>query len=512
MIFSYFTLAVGIIISAISAYYSVMGLTTIFAAAFWPIVIMGTALEIGKITASMWLKIYWKKATVIYKLYLIPAVLMLMLLTSMGIFGGLSKAHSDQNLISGNVQSKIAVYDEKIKTAKENIEADRRQLKQMDEAVDQIMARSTTEEGASRSSAIRKAQARDRSALAKSIETNQKLITALNDEAAPIRAEVRKIENETGPIKYIAALIYGDNPDSNLLERSVRWVIIVIVIVFDPLAIILILAANSSLKIDSERKNKTETTDSSTVTTTETVTVSQKEIEISAVSEEILDDKVKSTNNFNLSDYPYLFKTPESRHPPGVEPVLPQVYKDTKSIVVTDNTLDYAQAQYDTKYTLNPTTIKLEEVTDETNINDIKQIHETDSTDDLVETVEKPRFDENQEYVHFDGKLTSIKALKETRPDLIVKDKNSSIINFGSKFPQYAFSGEFCIRTDTKPHKVYKFESKKWVNVDKNAVTIYLQNVQYIRYLINQIEAGEYHLDYLTDSEQHEITNYINRN
>jgi hypothetical protein len=430
----------------------------------------------------------------------------------MGIFGFLSKSHSDTGVTGGDVAAQIAMLDEKIKTQRDNIDTVRRALQQMDDQVNQRLARSDNEQGAERAVQIRRQQSPERAKLQKEIADAQAIISKLNEERAPIAANQRKVEADIGPIKYIAALIYGDNPDSNLLERSVRWVIIVIVIVFDPLAIILILAANSSLKIDSERKNKTETTDSSTVTTTETVTVSQKEIEISAVSEEILDDKVKSTNNFNLSDYPYLFKTPESRHPPGVEPVLPQVYKDTKSIVVTDNTLDYAQAQYDTKYTLNPTTIKLEEVTDETNINDIKQIHETDSTDDLVETVEKPRFDENQEYVHFDGKLTSIKALKETRPDLIVKDKNSSIINFGSKFPQYAFSGEFCIRTDTKPHKMYKFESKKWVNVDKNAVTIYLQNVQYIRYLINQIEAGEYHLDYLTDSEQHEITNYLNRN
>jgi hypothetical protein len=177
----------------------------------------------------------------------------------MGIFGFLSKAHIDQGLVSGDVQSKIAIYDEKIKTAKENIEADRKQLKQMDEAVDQVMARSTTEEGATKSNAIRKTQARDRTALAKSIEANQKLIGVLNDEAAPIRAEVRKVEAEVGPIKYIAALIYGDNPDTNLLEAAVRWVIILIVAVFDPLALVLILAAQQNIrwaKDDRERQEQ----------------------------------------------------------------------------------------------------------------------------------------------------------------------------------------------------------------------------------------------------------------
>jgi hypothetical protein len=166
----------------------------------------------------------------------------------MGIFGFLSKAHSDQSLVSGDVQSRIAIYDEKIKTARENIEANRKQLKQMDEAVDQVMGRSTDEKGADKAVSVRKNQSRDRVALAKDIEANQKLIATLNDEAAPIRAEVRKVEAEVGPIKYIAAFIYGDNPDANVLEKAVTWVIIIIVSVFDPLAVILLLASQYSFQ------------------------------------------------------------------------------------------------------------------------------------------------------------------------------------------------------------------------------------------------------------------------
>jgi hypothetical protein len=166
----------------------------------------------------------------------------------MGIFGFLSKAHSDQGLVSGDVAAKIAVFDEKIKTAKENIESDRKQLKQMDDAVDQIMGRSTSEQGADKSNAVRRSQQKDRAALAKDIEANQKLIASLNEERAPIAAEVRKVEAEVGPIKYIAALIYGDNPDANLLEKSVVWVILTIVFVFDPLAVLLLLASQMSFQ------------------------------------------------------------------------------------------------------------------------------------------------------------------------------------------------------------------------------------------------------------------------
>jgi hypothetical protein len=248
MILALLTFFAGISISTIAIYYSVLGLTSIFAAAFMPIVIMGTVLEVSKLVTAWWLKANWQRAPIALKSYLSLAVVVLMLITSMGIFGFLSKAHSDQGLVSGDVAAKIAVYDEKIKTAKENIEASRKQLKQMDDAVEQIMGRSTSEQGADKSNAVRRSQQKDRAALAKDIEANQKLIASLNEERAPIAAEVRKVEAEVGPIKYIAALLYGDNPDANLLEKSVVWVILTIVFVFDPLAVLLLLASQMSFQ------------------------------------------------------------------------------------------------------------------------------------------------------------------------------------------------------------------------------------------------------------------------
>jgi hypothetical protein len=243
MILAYLLLLTGLTISAVAIYYSVVGLTAIFSAAVIPIMIMGSALEVGKLVCASWLKANWERAPRFMKVYMTLAVVVLMLITSMGIFGFLSKAHNDQNLVSGDVQSKIAIYDEKIKTAKENIEADRKQLKQMDDAVDQIMARSDDAKGADKANAVRKSQQKDRVSLAKDIEINQKTISQLNDESAPIRAENRKVEAEVGPIKYIAAFIYGANPDASLLERAVTWIIIMIVIVFDPLAVIMLLAS-----------------------------------------------------------------------------------------------------------------------------------------------------------------------------------------------------------------------------------------------------------------------------
>ena len=260
MILAYLLLLTGLTISAVAIYYSVVGLTAIFSAAAIPIIIMGSALEVGKLVCASWLKSNWERAPRFMKYYMTVAVVVLMLITSMGIFGFLSKAHNDQTLVSGDVGSKIAIYDEKIKTAKENIEADRKQLKQMDEAVDQIMGRSSDEKGADKANAVRKSQQRDRSALAKDIETNQKLIATLNDEAAPIRSEVRKVEAEVGPIKYIAAFIYGVAPDASMLERAVTWIIILIVIVFDPLAVIMLLAAQMTFGWAKEQKEQDEET------------------------------------------------------------------------------------------------------------------------------------------------------------------------------------------------------------------------------------------------------------
>ena len=244
MTLAWLLLLTGLTISAVAIYYSVVGLTAIFSAAAIPIIIMGSALEVGKLVCASWLKANWERAPRFMKYYMIIAVMVLMLITSMGIFGFLSKAHNDQNLVSGDVQSKIAIYDEKIKTAKDNIDANRKALKQMDEAVDQVMGRSSDEKGAEKAVAIRRSQQKERARLQSEIAAEQKLVATISEERAPIAAEVRKVEAEVGPIKYIAKFIYGEHgADENMLEKAVTWIIILIVIVFDPLAVIMLLAA-----------------------------------------------------------------------------------------------------------------------------------------------------------------------------------------------------------------------------------------------------------------------------
>lgn len=277
-IFSLSTLALvtALILSGIAAWYSVVGLTAIFAAAVIPIIIMGGALEFAKVITTVWLHRYWDKCGRVMKIYLTTAVAVLAVVTSMGIFGYLSKAHLDQGIPTGDVAAQIQLIDEKINIQKElisserqNIQAARNTLTQMDAQLTARLDRGDSEASVERAVQIRTQQRRERTALnneisaaQKRIELSNQEIQKLNLEKAPIAASYRKIEAEVGPIKYIAALIYGDNPDTATLERAVRWVIILLIFVFDPLALMLVIAAISSYKweFDEEDTKKEEKT------------------------------------------------------------------------------------------------------------------------------------------------------------------------------------------------------------------------------------------------------------
>lgn len=246
---TYLLFATALSLSAVAAYYSIMGLVAIFAAAAVPIFIMGSLLEVSKLVVASWLYRSWKEIPKLMKSYFTTALVILMLLTSMGIFGYLSKAHLDQAIPTGDVAAKLSLIDEKIKTEKENLNASRTELNQLDQAVNQTMSRTTDANGADRAIAIRRSQQKDRTRILNEIGTAQAKIAKLNEERAPIAAEVRKVEAEVGPIKYIAQLLYGQEAqDPDFLEKAVRIVIMMIVVVFDPLAVLLLIAANWQMR------------------------------------------------------------------------------------------------------------------------------------------------------------------------------------------------------------------------------------------------------------------------
>jgi len=368
MIFGILTFLSALTISAIAIYYSVAGLAAIFAAAVIPIIVMGVALEVGKLVTAVWLHRYWDRATWWLKTYLSLAVFILMFITSMGIFGFLSKAHIEQTSMSQEQVALIETLDEKETRSQAKIERWRTELDRLmsgdnvrvdsliekeETGLDKIYARIKTEKDALRADAkfkveqqqtritqaqerrdaeiaaaekkfegsfggtkayddaVKKAKNNELSVASKAqkeilainttldedlskvegkysadlkaindrtqnlrnqantktvdidgrvvelegfIEGEQKVIDVVREEKFGYEKQYRKLEAEVGPIKYIAEFIYGEDANQNLLEAAVRWVIIIIIFVFDPLAVLLLIA--SQYTFNWHRKDK----------------------------------------------------------------------------------------------------------------------------------------------------------------------------------------------------------------------------------------------------------------
>jgi hypothetical protein len=236
----------ALLVSGCAAFFSVAGLISIFSSAPLATGIMGGSLELAKLVAASWLYRNWGTAPAALRYYFASAIVILSIITSLGIFGYLSKAHLDQNVITGSATSQLEVIDEKIATHKENINANRKALKQMDEAVDQVMGRSSDEKGADKAVALRRNQQKERGRLLAEIETEQKAVGELNEARAPIATDVRRVEAEVGPIKYVAELLYGQSTE-DMIGKSVRLVIMCLIFVFDPLAILMVIAGNMTM-------------------------------------------------------------------------------------------------------------------------------------------------------------------------------------------------------------------------------------------------------------------------
>ena len=240
---NYVALLSALAVSAVSAYYSIIGLTAIFSSQFWPIVIMGSVLEIGKLVTASWLYRNWKISPLWIKTYLTCAVALLMLITSMGIFGFLSRAHIEQTLaINSGSKDQIAIVQNRIDFDKQAIDDLDKQIAQIDAAVNKMTDRGQA------SSSLRAAdqQRKTRDTLVKRKEELVKNISEQTTNKIKLESEVRKLEAEVGPIKYIADMLY-ENSGADQLERAVRIVIILLVIVFDPLAVVLLIAANHGI-------------------------------------------------------------------------------------------------------------------------------------------------------------------------------------------------------------------------------------------------------------------------
>ena len=231
-------------ISIIAAGYSIIGLATLFAGAAVPIIAMGSALEIGKLVAASWLYQNWRSdVPKLLKAYLFAAIIVLIFITSMGIFGFLSKAHLDQVQPTSGNTIKIKTIDNQITRQQNIIDRSEKTLVQLDKSIEVFL----NNDFATRGLKERKKQEEERNELNTAIKNASDEIAKLSTEKANLQLAQDKIEAEVGPIKYVAELIYGDDAKSHF-DEAVRIVILILIFVFDPLAVLLLIAANISLR------------------------------------------------------------------------------------------------------------------------------------------------------------------------------------------------------------------------------------------------------------------------
>ena len=211
---------IAIALSAIAAFYSVIGLAQIFPGSFWPIILMGSVLEAAKLVTVSWLYNNWEETNRLMKSYFSIAIILLMAITSMGIFGYLSRAHIESNIVVGANTVQLKTIETQEKIARDRL--------------DYLLARAKDPSTASNK-------------LDKQIQETQAELTRLTKEKLPMMAEENKLTAEIGPIKYIAEIFYDRN-DAGFIDKAVRLVIFTIIVVFDPLAVLLLIASNQTYK------------------------------------------------------------------------------------------------------------------------------------------------------------------------------------------------------------------------------------------------------------------------
>lgn len=242
------TLFSALFISTVAAYFSIAGLIAIFPGATFAVGVMGAALEMGKLVSASWIYRFWDKTNLLLKAYFITAIFILSFITSIGIFGYLTRAHVEgtQGLDANTEQ--ISLLDEQIAIERQNADMSRKALQQMDFAVNNLVSNEKTTE---RAISVRNAQRKERASLISGISESNEKINALLKDKSVLNVGQRKLETEVGPIKYVAEMVYSKE-DATGIDKAVRLLTFMLIFVFDPLAILLVIAANIQMKYEKD--------------------------------------------------------------------------------------------------------------------------------------------------------------------------------------------------------------------------------------------------------------------
>jgi len=660
MFLAYLTMLTALTISAVAIYYSVSGLAAIFAAAVIPIIIMGGVLETAKLVTAVWLHRYWEQAKWWLKGYLSIAVLILMFITSMGIFGFLSKAHIEQTSMSTEQTAQIQTLEENLARSQSRVDRWNEELDRLlngggDFRVDSILtstqnelndlyARIDTdkererelaqeqiaqqntrlEQAGNRKTQDLEAAVRQREqaleaaekyntggllnnqtqlytnavtaanetydARVKSIEdqelsvassaqreirninntlntnlsdideryatqvnrlvtridelradttnktddvdqrideleslvqTEQNQMGTVREEKAVLESQYRMLEAEVGPVKYIAEFIYGEEADNNLLEEAVRWVIIVIIFVFDPLAVLLLIASQYTFEFHRKKFGFTFKPED---------------------DPEGPDGLGKPEPKSNANDLPSAVDDAATAMMESASPKQPynmaihekleedeQLRDPELDFSALQDKIDETRKAFEDWYAENPSKISAEEEVSDENIlvsepepepEPEVNVEVLDLTADSLLPSDGKLPTDGKTYqkvlgsdyiIDLEGKQIHKDALKTQHPDLFLKidDDEGISTGFGTEFPKLATKGDIFVRVDQMPNRVYKFEGHKWMEINKENTQTYIFDEEYIKYLVAKIETGEYDLDLLSEKEKAEIEEYL---
>lgn len=495
MFFGILTLFTALSMATVAAVFAIYGIIAIFAGMPQFALVMGAVIELGKVVGISWLYRNWSEPTKI-KYAMAPLVLVAMMLTSMGIFGLLSKAHLEQTSPVANNEVQITRLDQQIAREQSRITDAEEVISQLDQTVQTLIDfdRIRGDDGAL---AVRESQAEQRELLRQTIDTAQAELDRLEDQKLELTQELTAIALEVGPVKYLAELVYGTETDRT--EEAVRWVIIAFIFVFDPMAILLLMAANYTF--DQRNKKPVE------VVHQEPIIENKEEPNVEKTTEELNNDDTTNDADTTITSQQSdsepevtaagstirtnnLQETDERTDERDFVPVQPE-----GSIDIITSIQDQPSSVDDAAQAMAESAAKKKEPNKE-----------------IITDGVTPIIDVGDGYVEYNNHLYQKDALKEINPSLFsLKIDNASIPNssFGTQFPKIAKKKDMFVRVDVIPNKVYRFEGSKWIEINKNLSNTYLYDQEYIKYLVEKIDKGEYDIDLLSEQEKIQIEEYL---
>lgn len=425
--FSTVLMTVALAISTVAEIYAIIGLATIFAGAQIPVMIFGALLGIGKIVTVIWLRKNWNSAPFFLKSYLFSAAVILSVLTSIGIFGFLSKAHTVSGLAQTGAVLKIEQIDSKIASITTSMNDKKESLALMTKQVNAVMERGTDVYSVNRSVNIRKSQTTERNLLQKEIDEYSNQLVKLNEEKAPYTVQLKTIEAEVGPLKYIAQLVYG-SAEQNMLEKAVQYMTVILVLVFDPLAIALVLAAGYA-----------------------------KDHEVAVI---VPVAKKKYTRKKKVET-----ESPKVETVVEGEPKKKRPYKKKIKVVAPINEVVDAGISDSVKIDLMP----------------VKRAG-SHSLADEVSGITRRVIKSNNEVVIYEGKSVRREDLKQKNSKLFMTplEESMSHKHYDWLFPVVAANGEVMTRIDCIPHRMYQFNDGTWKLINERSQHDCVSDPEYI--------------------------------